>query len=807
MFTRLGTWCVRRRGVVVLAWIAALFLLGGVVGAVGSDVRTDFDLPDVESRAGFEVLEDRFEGFGAGAPGQIVFQNDEAFADPAVVAAVQDYLAEVDAIEGTTVIGPFSPPAQDPAAALAAMSDFLGDDLDPETLAGPSQVSADGTIAYASVELPGETDQESAAEFAEEVEALAPAVDGLRIEYGGQIFGDFEPPQSEILGLAFAIVILIAAFGSVLAMGLPIGVALGGIGVGSTLLLLLSNVMSMPDFAATLGIMIGLGVGIDYALFIVTRYREQLSSGHDVEESVAIAMDTSGRAVAFAAITVVISLMGMLIMGVSFVNGLAIGSATVVTMTLLASLTLLPALLGFAGRRIEVTRWRGLIAAALVVVGLLGIGLQILAPMAILLVVLPAVVVVLLAGLAFAPLKKVVPARPEKPLRDTFSYRWSRFVQARPWAVALGSSAVLVLLALPVFGMRLGFSDAGNNPEDTTTRQAYDLLAEGFGPGSNGQILLATDIEGTVDPAALAATTSAISATPGVQSVSGPIPNTLTDPGSTEVSAAVWQVQAETSPQDAATTDLVHTLRDEVLPQVEPPGTDIHVTGFVAVTVDFSDYLSARLGWFFGAVLALSFLLLMVVFRSLLVPFKAVVMNLLSIGAAYGLMVAVFQWGWMKDVFGVEPAPVEPFLPMVMFAIVFGLSMDYEVFLLSRIHEEWVRTGDSKESVADGLAATAKVITAAAAIMVFVFGSFMLEDDRSIKLLGFGLAVAVFLDATIVRMLLVPATMELLGDRNWWLPRWLDRIVPHINVEGSTENVDEELARELGEEREPELVS
>ena len=786
----------------MIAWLVALLGLGALTGALGSDVSTEFDLPDVESRTGFEILDDDFGGFGAGAQGQIVFQSPDGLDDPAMQAEIEAFLAEVDSIEGTNVRSPFGPPSEDPTAAFAAMGDFLGDDFDPSALAGPGQVSPDTTIAYAVVELPGEIDQEAALEFSEEVKDIAPTVEELRIEYGGQIFGEFEPPQSELLGLAFAIVILILSFGSVMAMGLPIGVALGGIGVGSTLLLLLSNLVTMPEFATTLGIMIGLGVGIDYALFIVTRYREQLASGHSVEESVGIAMDTSGRAVTFAGITVVISLLGMLIMGVAFINGLAVGSATVVSITLLASLTLLPALLGFVGHRVEVTRWRGIISAGLVVIALIGLGLAV-QP---LLVGLPLALVVLVAGFVFAPLKKELPPRRHKPMRETTAYRWSRFVQARPWTIALGSAAVLLVMAAPVLSMRLGFSDAGNNPEDTTTRQAYDLLAEGFGAGSNGQILLVTELSEGVEGSELVALTDEIAATEGVELVTGPTPNTITNPELPEATAAFWQVQSTGAPQDASTTDLVKTLRGEVLPAAEPAGTDVMVTGFVAVTVDFSEYLSERMFLFFAVVLSLSFLLLMVVFRSLLVPLKAVIMNLLSIGAAYGLMVAVFQWGWGSGIIGIEPAPVEPFLPLVLFAIVFGLSMDYEVFLLSRIHEEWVRTGDAKESVADGLAATARVITAAAAIMVFVFGSFMLEDDRSIRLFGFGLAVAILLDATIVRMLLVPATMELLGDRNWWLPRWLDRIIPHINVEGSDPNVDEQLAAELPETREPELV-
>ncbi len=372
MFGKLGSWCAHRRGVVALCWIGALIVLWAVSSLVGSDVSTDFDLPDVESRQGFEILDDGFGGFGAGEPGTIVFQSSDGFQDPATVSAIEDYLDEIDALPDTQVTSPFSQPVDDPTAAFAAMSDFMGDSFDPSTFEGSSQISEDNTIAYASVELLGGANQEDAEAFSVEVKDMAPDIAGVRIEYGGQIFGEFNAPSSELLGIAFAIVILIIAFGSVLAMGLPIGVALGGIGAGSMLVLLMSNVLSMPSFAQILGVMIGLGVGIDYALFIVTRYREQLRAGHTVAESISIAMDTSGRAVSFAGITVVISLMGMLIMRVNFVDGLAIGSATVVTVTLLASLTLLPALLGFVGERVEVTRWRGIIAAVLVVVALIG---------------------------------------------------------------------------------------------------------------------------------------------------------------------------------------------------------------------------------------------------------------------------------------------------------------------------------------------------------------------------------------------------------------------------------------------------
>jgi RND superfamily putative drug exporter len=390
-----------------------------------------------------------------------------------------------------------------------------------------------------------------------------------------------------------------------------------------------------------------------------------------------------------------------------------------------------------------------------------------------------------------------VPRPAPKPLDRTLAYRWSRVVQRHPWAGAIGGVLVLVVLTLPVLGLRLGFSDEGNFPEDTTTRKAYDLLAEGFGPGFNGRMLVATEVPGGVDPASLEPVTQALQADAGIAFAS---PAVLDDPAAP--TAALWQVIPTTAPQDQATTELVQRLRDDVLPPIESAaGIDAHVTGSVAVNVDFSEYLAARLPVFFGAVLALSFLLLMAVFRSVLVPLKAVVMNLLSIGAAFGIVVAVFQWGWGASLLGIGEAPVEPFLPMMLFAIVFGLSMDYEVFLLSRVKEEWHRTGDARTSVADGLAATARVITAAAAIMVFVFGSFLLESDRVIKLFGLGLATAVLIDATVVRMLLVPATMELLGDRNWWLPRWLDRLLPDIEVEGHAD-LDAEL-RSLDEEERP----
>jgi RND superfamily putative drug exporter len=534
--------------------------------------------------------------------------------------------------------------------------------------------------------------------------------------------------------------------------------------------------------------MLGLGVGIDYALFIVTRYRENLHAGASIEEATVVAMDTAGRAVTFAATTVVISLVGMVLMNLAFITGIAIACATVVAVTAIASLTLLPAMIGFAGERIEVTRWRGLIAALLLAVGLVGVAIAF-QPLAIVGLALAGVVIV--ASFAIAPLRREVPRRAPKPTQETVPYRWSRFIQHRPWLSAIAGVAILLTLAYPFLDQRLAFSDEGNYPEESTTRQAYDLLAAGFGPGFNGPLLLAVEIPEGTDPAALEAVTQGLAADTGVAFVTPAIPN---DPAAP--TAALWRLFPTTAPQDEATTNLVIRLREEVLPEVTAgSGLDVAVSGGVAAAVDFSEYLTDRLPAFIGVVLALSFLLLMIVFRSLLVPLKAVIMNLLSLAAAFGIVTAVFQWGWGGDLLGIEPAPIEPFVPMMMFAIVFGLSMDYEVFLLSRIREEYLKSGDSRGSVADGLALTARVISAAALIMVVVFGSFIGESSRVVKLFGVGLASAVAVDATIVRMLLVPATMELLGDANWWLPKWLERILPKVSVEGHALDMPAEAER------------
>jgi putative drug exporter of the RND superfamily len=778
VLARLGQWCHDRRRLVVVMWIVALVGGNAVAGAIGDAYRQDFSLDGFESTAGFDLVESSFDdGSGSPVSGQIVFQAEQGVDDPEIQRTMEGLFADVAEIdEVTSVQSPYAPGGEFQIS---------------------NQGDAPGTIAFATVNLPEDIDFTSAANVGDEIRELLPEVDGLRIELGGFIFAEFEQPSSELFGLAFAVVILIVAFGSVLAMGLPVGVALFGIGVGGALVVLASHLMEVPDFAPFVGLMIGLGVGIDYALLIVTRYREQIHAGHDVRESIGIALDTAGRAVVFAGATVVISLLSMLLMGVGFVGGLGITASLTVAVTVTASVTLLPALLGFAGDNIERTRWRGLLAAGFVAIALVGAGLKV-APLVALGMGLAVLTIVL--GSFVAPLKAEVQHRPPKPRQETIAYRWSRVIQHRPWPFAIAATAVLLVLAIPVIHLRLGFSDESNFADDTTTKQAYDLIVDGFGKGFTGPIYLVAEVSDAEQVGELAAVTDRVAADPAVASILGPQPNDPEDP-----TVVRWLVTPTGGPQDESTTELVDRLRADVLPPIEDQaGTQVLVSGLVAGNVDMSQLLGSRMPWFFGAVLALSFLLLMVVFRSLLVPLKAVIMNLLSIGAAYGVIIALFQWGWLSDITGVQPGPIESWVPMMLFAVVFGLSMDYEVFLLSRVREEWLRTGDSHTSVADGLAATAKVITAAAAIMVVVFGSFMLEFERTTKMMGIGLATAILFDATIVRMVLVPATMELLGDRNWWLPGWLDRIIPRVQVEGHGEAA---APIEGGPgDREPELV-
>jgi RND superfamily putative drug exporter len=749
MLAALARFSVRHRRIMVFGIWIPLLVIGVVLsGKMGSNFSTEFELPQSEANDVQKLLEANSPN-KAGLSGEIVFSSPNGVNSDDVVAALTPFFDNVESLPGVTVTSPFSETAQ-------------------------GQINQAGTTGFASIDVSLRSQSEAIA-LSTQIQDMGKAVniDGLKMEYGGNIFAGFELPASELYGLLAAMVILVLAFGSVLAMGLPIGTALIGLGVGSSLAIILSHVVPMPDFTTSLVAMIGLGVGIDYALFIVTRYREGLAEGLTVEEAVVDAVDTSGRAVIFAGITVIISLLGLFVMGLAFARGLAIGAVVGVLIMMIASITLLPSLLAMVKHRIGVTTWSALISLVVFIVSSL-IAVITETPV-IALVGVVAVFVVTAMSFAIKPLRHHIPHRTPKAKELSFWYRWSRFIQRRPWTAALSATAILLVLAAPLASIRLGFGDNGNAPESTTVRRAYDMLAEGFGPGFNGPLFITVQGEAAKSPEALQSFVATLNGTEGIAFAQG-------IPASQDGSLSLVMAYPTTSPQDAQTEALIRNLRTNVIPQT---GVEAKVGGFTAAGVDFAESIGGRMPYLFLGVLSLSFLLLMAVFRSLLVPLKAVIMNLLSIGAAYGVLVAVFQWGWGMSLIGVGKAgPIESWAPMMLFAIVFGLSMDYEVFLLSRVKEEYDRTGDNASAVADGLTATARVITAAALIMVCVFAAFVLGHDRQLKLFGLGLALAVFIDATLVRMVLVPATMELLGNRNWWIPAWINRILPKIDVEG-----------------------
>ena len=720
MLEKLASFCHRRRWVVIALWIAAAVGISVLSGSTGGKFSDGGRLTGTDSDKAYEILRTEFPT-SSGDSATVVFRRPDGIAQSQ--AAITDYLHVVSGLPNVAAVNP------------------------PVT-------SQDGTIEFASVDMrddgsdkendSGENTADSMTEAASSLRAS-----GVQVEFLGNNFTDGSVPSSEAFGLLAAVIILLIAFGSVAAMGLPIVTAIIGIVIGLSGVTLWANVVETPDFTVQVASMVGIGVGIDYALFIVTRYREAMQRGKSSADAVVEAIRTAGRAVAFAGCTVMISLLGMFLMGMPFLYGLALGTSSAVLVAVLAALTLIPAMLGVLGRHLD----------------------------------------------------RFSIHRKRKIVRETVWHRWSRLVQRHPVKFALTGLTVLVLAGLPVLSMRLAGADPGNDPKASTTRHAYDLLSDGFGPGTNGPLLVAMSTPDASSLAAAAELRDDIAALPAVASVGELVP-------SPSGQAELLRVVPTSSPQDAQTTGLVNTLRDTVIPA---SGVDAHVGGRTASDVDFAGLMSSRLSVFIGAVLVLSFLLLMAVFRSVLVPLKAVIMNLLSIGAAYGVMVAVFQWGWLGGLFGVESgAPIEPWAPMMLFAIVFGLSMDYEVFLLSSVKERFVATGDNSHAVVEGLASTARIITAAAAIMVCVFGSFILGDMRSIKLIGLGLAVAVLIDATIVRMVLVPATMELLGRRNWWMPGWLDRVVPKLAIERHHETASLEPAGwappDPDTDREPELV-
>jgi putative drug exporter of the RND superfamily len=708
LLDRLARWCYGHRRWVLVAWIVVLVGSRVLSGVAGGPSSMSFRLPSSDSQRAQNLLAVRFPS-ESGAIGEIVINVPSGVTSPVAKAKALSLFAQIGHVPHVVEVNR------------------------PYDARGVGQISRDGTVAFAQIHFDTTRDQIKSATTSEiksiTKHARSPGFDA---ELSGTMFQNRNPPGgTELVGILAAVIILLLAFGSVLAMSLPILTALFGIGIGLAGVSLLANMFSMPSFASVLAAMIGIGVGIDYALFIVTRYRQGLRDGLDPEHAIVKSVTTSGKAVIFAGCTVVISLLGMFAMGLSFVRGLAVGASLAVVMTMLAAVTLLPAALGFVGSNID---------------------------------------------------KLALPwtKRQAQTGRATIWYRWSRLIQRRPWTFAAAGLVVLVTLALPVFSITLGNSDAGNNPKSDTTRVAYDLLAQGFGPGFNGPLLFAVEIPNQNAAAALPALQHAVARTSGVVEVT---PARLGPSGT----SAVFQVVPATGPQDQTTVALIRTLRTSVIPTaIASSGLVVHIGGPTATFVDLSNFLGGHLPIFMLVVLGLSFLLLLTVFRSLVVPLKAVIMNVLSIGAAYGLLVAVFQWGWGAGIIGIgKNGPIESFIPMMMFAVLFGLSMDYELFLLSRIKEEFDKTHNNAEAVADGLSYTARVITAAAAIMVCVFGSFIFGGELVIKEFGLGLAAAILIDATLVRMVLVPATMELLGDANWWIPQWLARILPNIHIEGT----------------------
>ena len=582
-------------------------------------------------------------------------------------------------------------------------------------------------------------DLENLKEFGVEAREGSP----LQIEMGGDLFSSFEEAStgSEMIGVIAAVIILLLAFGSLIAMGLPLGMALFGLALGISSMSLITYLVDIPSFAPQMASMIGLAVGIDYALFLVTRYREFLARGMTIEESVGRAVATAGQAVVFAGGTVVIAILGLAVAGVPFMTAAGIATSVIVLIMVVASVTLLPAFLGLVGHWIN------------------RLGLR---------------------------------RKEAKDGRTVGSgwQRWGEHVSRNAWSYAIGVTIFLLALTAPVLGLRLGFPDAGTLPETRTERRAYDLVAEGFGPGINGPLVIAVDI--SQDPSVVEPLRGAIMADEGIATVAPPEVNA-------EAGVATLLAFPTTAPQDDATLDTIERLRAEVFPPVlgESPAR-AHVGGSTASFADIGDQVTDRLPLFIAAVILLSFLLLTLVFRSVLVPLKAALLNLLSIGAAYGVLVMVFQWGWGIGIVGLDSTvPIVSFIPLFMFAVLFGLSMDYEVFLLSRVREEYLVTGDNDTSVIHGIASTARVITSAALIMISVFLGFVLGEDPAIKMVGLGLAIAIFVDATIVRMILVPAAMKLMGDANWWIPGWLDRVLPTIDIEGEAALPEPEMEADL----------
>jgi RND superfamily putative drug exporter len=710
----LARWCFRRKWIVLAIWVVSLFTLGGLSASVGSGYTDSFSLPGTESTTALNLLTDNFNTESTDT-NQAVFAADDV-TDPATKAKIEKTLK--DMADGPHVERVDSPFAEGAAA---------------------RQISKDKKVAFANVHMDGEQPIADVPKSAYD-KLIATAEDangdGLQVELGGAgIQQASQQPgggPSEFIGFIAAAFVLAIAFGSLWATLLPLFTAVLALGCGLSLTGLLAHAIDIATFSPTLATLIGLGVGIDYSLFVVTRHRNAITAGREPEAACVRALNTSGRAVLFAGATVIVALLGLFVLGVSFLNGVAIASAIVVLTTMTAAVTLIPALLGMFGMRVLSRKER----------------------------------------------RRLEAEGPRDPKLDGFWPRWALYVQEHRLPLAVAALIVMLALAVPALSLRLGSSDAGQDPESTTTRKAYDLLADGFGPGFNGtfQIVVKTP-NGKADLAKAQQLADALASTDGLAAVGQPVP-------SPNGKIALIEARPTTAPQAAATSRLIDTLRNDVVPTASG-GLAVYVGGITAIFDDFAGVLTDKLPQFIAVIVLLGCLLLMIAFRSVLIPLTAAVMNLLAAGAAFGVVTLVFQEGFLAGPLGVGTGPIEAFLPVMMLAILFGLSMDYQVFLVSRMHEEWVRTEDNGHSVRIGQAATGRVITAAATIMILVFGSFLLAGQRVIAEFGIGLASAVFLDAFILRTILVPAVMHMIGDRNWWLPRRLDRVLPRVAVEGA----------------------
>ena len=716
---KLGKWCFTHRLITVLAWVGTLVALTAIHAAAGSAYSDNFDLSGTQSFDAVHLLQ-RAAPKASGDTDQIVIAVDNGkVTDPAVRSQVESMLANVAKLPHVSAVSsPYAP-------------------------TGAAQISPSGQIAFANVQFDVQANKITAAGAKQFVNtARAGAGNGVKVEVGGQVAE--AASQNSASGLPFGFlaagVVLFLVFGSLLAMALPLLTAGLALSTGIAVIGLLSHAIQMASFSSELSLLIGLGVGVDYSLFILTRYRQGLLRGLTGEEAVVESVDTSGRAVLFAGIIVCIALLGLFALGVSFLYGVAIAACIAVAFTVIAALTLLPALLGFFGVRVLRRRDR-----------------------------------------------RALKAHELRTTDESAGWaRWAGLLEKRPALFAAAAAGVMILIAIPFFSIRLGSADAGSDPSGSTTRKAYDLLAKGFGPGYNGPLQLVAQVSGPGQEAQFTKVIDAVAATPGVVSATRPHFIAGRTPGGEGVALA--NVYPKGSPQAVSTSNLLQKVRDTVVPDATR-GTGLHVLvgGQTAIFFDFSKVLSRKLPLFLGIVVLLSFLLLMCVFRSLLIPLTAALMNLLSAAAAFGVVTAVFQDGIGSSLLGIDKTgPIEAFIPVFLFAILFGLSMDYEVFLVTRMYEEWHRRGDNREAVTHGLAATGRTITAAAAIMILVFGAFILGGERIIDLFGVGLASAVFLDALLVRSVLVPSLMLIFGDANWKLPIRLDRLLPHLRVEGAT---------------------